>query len=315
MTSNGPIILSCALAVGALLGACGENDEPDAYGNFKTTEVVVSAETGGRLIRFAAAQGAQLALGTVVAEIDTVTLALQRNEVSSQRAAAVSRTREVEAQVAVLQEELRTAHREYARQLRLKANDATTQQQVDQAEGQVRVITQRIAAVRVQGGTVADEAGTTAARITQIEKRIRDSRVVNPIAGTVLVTYAEAGEFVQPGQPLYKIANLDPIILRAYVTEDQLARVRIGARVQVAYDVGEDERRTVPGTVTFVSAQAEFTPTPIQTRDERADLVYAVEVRVPNPGGAIKIGMPGELDLPAAAPAAQPVAANGRAQQ
>ena len=134
-----------------------------------------------------------------------------------------------------------------------------------------------------------------ASRVAQIEDMIRRSRVTNPVAGTVLATYARAGEFLQPGQPLYKIANLDSMVLRAYVAETQLAHVRLGAPAQVSVDVGPGQRRVLPGRVTWVSSSAEFTPTPIQTREERADLVYAVKIDVPNTGGIAKIGMPADV--------------------
>jgi HlyD family secretion protein len=132
--------------------------------------------------------------------------------------------------------------------------------------------------------------------VAQVRDQIRKSRVLNPISGTVLTTYAKAGEFVQIGQPLYKIANLDTMELRAYVTEPQLAQVKVGQRVQVSIDAGEG-RRTLSGTVSWISSQAEFTPTPIETRDERANLVYAIKVRVPNANGVLKIGMPADVQL------------------
>jgi HlyD family secretion protein len=130
--------------------------------------------------------------------------------------------------------------------------------------------------------------------LAQISQQLAKSQITSPVAGTVLARYTDRGEFVQPGQPLYKIANLDSMILRAYVTETQLARVKLGAPASVSIDTGRT-RRTLTGTVSWVSPEAEFTPTPIQTRDERKDLVYAVKVRVANPGGIVKIGMPADV--------------------
>jgi HlyD family secretion protein len=152
------------------------------------------------------------------------------------------------------------------------------------------------------------------ARVAQIGERIAKSSVANPQAGTVLATYARAGEVVQPGQPLYKIADLDTLELRAYVTGAQLGTVRLGERVQVHVDRGGGGLATLPGTVTWVSPTAEFTPTPVQTRDERADLVYAVKIRVPNADGALKIGMPGDVTLGAPAGAATERTAEGAAR-
>ncbi len=133
--------------------------------------------------------------------------------------------------------------------------------------------------------------------MAQIRQRILRSRVASPISGAVLATYVKAGEFVQTGQPLYKIASLDSVDVRAYVTEPQLALVRIGRQATVSVDVGKEQRQSIAGTISWVSSEAEFTPTPIQTRDERANLVYAVKIRVPNRGGILKIGMPADVQF------------------
>jgi HlyD family secretion protein len=292
-----------AVLAAVLLGGCRE-DEPDAYGNFEAAETVVSAEGSGRLLRFEPREGQQIAEGAVVALIDTTALALQTQELASQEAASRTRTLEAEAQIGILQAQLSTAREEHARTLRLFRAEAATAQQLNLAEGEVRVLEERIQAARAQTEAVRQEVGGVQARTAQVQEQIRKSQVVNPAAGTVLAAYAETGEFVQPGQPLYKVADLRTLTLRAYVSGAQLTAVRIGQAVTVQVDgPDEDERLRFPGTVTWVSSEAEFTPTPIQTREERTEQVYAVEVRVPNPDGVLKIGMPGEVVLPAAAPA------------
>jgi HlyD family secretion protein len=297
--SKAAVLLAAAL----VLGGC-KKDEPDAYGNFEAEEVVVSAEGSGRLLRFEAREGEPLAAGAVVALIDTTTLGLQTQELASQQAASVTRTAEAEAQIGVLLAQLATAREEHARTLRLFRAEAATAQQLNLAEGEVRVLEERIRAARAQAEGARQEVGGVQARTAQVQEQIRRAQVVNPAAGTVLTTYAEAGEFVQPGQPLYKIADLRALTLRAYVSGGQLGAVRLGQRVTVQVDEGEDERIGLPGTVTWISSEAEFTPTPIQTREERTEQVYAVEIRVANPNGVLKIGMPGEVVLPrAAAPA------------
>ncbi|HEX6041000.1 HlyD family secretion protein [Longimicrobium sp.] len=285
-----------------LLAGC-RKDEPDAYGNFEADEVVVSAEGSGQLLRFAARQGEPLAAGAVVALIDTTALALRTAELASQEAATVTRTREAQAQIGVLEAQLATAREEHARTLRLFRAEAATAQQLNLAEGEVRVLEERIRAARAVTEAARQEVGGVQARAAQVQEQIRQSQVVNPVAGTVLATYSEQGEFVQPGQPLYKIADLGTLTLRAYVSGAQLAAVRVGQRVTVQVDAGEDARRGFPGTVTWISPEAEFTPTPIQTRDERTEQVYAVEIRVANPQGMLKIGMPAEVVLAAEAPA------------
>jgi HlyD family secretion protein len=210
-----------------------------------------------------------------------------------------ARAAEVRQQIDVLIVQRQIAARTYERTRRLFAEQAATAQQLDQAERDYRVLGAQIEAARAQEQSVAKDVASSDARVAQIRDRIAKSRITNPQSGTVLTTYAKAGEVVQSGQPLYKIAQLDTLTLRAYVTEGQLTSVRLGSRVQVRVDRG-GELLTVPGIVSWVSSKAEFTPTPVQTRDERADLVYAIKVQVPNRSGVLKIGMPADVELPEA---------------
>jgi HlyD family secretion protein len=283
-----------------LLSACGGGPEPDAYGNFEAIEVVVSAQTSGQIHQFTPLEGMRLERGAVVALIDTTQLVLEQRQLAAQRAAAGARRTEAGEQLKVLEVQHEIARRGYDRTRRLPDQQAATAQQLDQAEREYRGLGARIDAMRAQRRSVGLEAASTEARVEQIRDRLAKSRVANPQAGTVLAIYARAGEVVQAGQPLYKIADLDTLVLRAYVTGSQLTAVRLGQQVQVRVDRGND-LLTIPGTVTWVSSTAEFTPTPIQTRDERADLVYAVKIRVANREGVLKIGMPGDITLGAAA--------------
>jgi HlyD family secretion protein len=221
------------------------------------------------------------------------------------------------AQRAGLQAQLEIAHRAHERTSRLFAQQAATSQQLDQAERDDRVLeeqiaaqdrqiaaqarqvaarTAQVAAARAQGRTARTQVAAAEAQVAQVSDRIRKADVVNPSAGTVLVTYVKRGEIVQPGQPLYKIADLGTVDVRAYVTEPQLAALRVGQSVHVTLDAGAG-RQTLDGAVSWVSSKAEFTPTPIQTRDERADLVYAFKIRVPNRNGVLKIGMPVDVEF------------------
>jgi HlyD family secretion protein len=292
---RGPLGTVVLLAIA--VAACGK-ERPDAYGNFEAEEVVVSAELGGRLLRFEASEGERLAAGAEVALIDTTTLALQREEIVAQRGASQARTAEAQAQIGVLQAQLATAQREYERTRRLYRAEAATAQQLNQTGGEVRVLRERIRAAEAQIGTVREEASGTESRLAQVREQLGKSRVLNPVAGTVLTTYVEPGELVQGGAPLYRIADLDTLTLRAYISGAQLSTVRIGAQVRVRIDAGSDQLDTLPGRLSWVASQAEFTPTPIQTAEERTDQVYAVKIRVPNRGGVLKIGMPGEVILP-----------------
>ena len=285
-----------AVVVGFIAAGCRAAPKPDAYGNFEATEVVVSAQTTGQIQRFTPVDGMQLARGAEVALVDTTQLALQQRQIDAQRNAANERDTEAARQLKVLLVQRDVSQRAYERTQRLHAEQAATSQQLDQAERDYRTLLAQIEAAGAQRRSVGMEAVSADAQVAQIRDRIDKSLVMNPQAGTVLTTYARAGEIVQPGTPLYRIANLDTLVLRAYVSEPQLSSFRIGQAVDVHVDRGGTVV-TLPGTVSWVSATSEFTPTPVQTRDERADLVYAVKVRVVNRDGLLKIGMPADLSL------------------
>lgn len=279
------------------LAACQKQPLADAYGNFEAEEVVVSAETNGQLQLFAPVEGTVLAAGESVAQIDTVPLFLEREQSIAQRASLVAHRSEMQEQLKALMVQRDIAQRTRDRIDRLFANQAATATQRDQTERD-----QRVLAVQVDGArdgltrADADIAGVDA-RLASVQDRIRRAAVRNPVSGTVLMTYTRAGEIVAPGQPLYRIANLDTLTLRLYVTGSQLTSFRLGAPVQVHVDGAGDALRTLSGTVGWVSSKAEFTPTPVQTRDDRGELVYAVKVRVANHDGALKVGMPGDVTL------------------
>jgi HlyD family secretion protein len=285
---------SVVLAVG-LLAAC-RGRGPDAYGNFEATEVTVAAEVGGRLLVLDLAEGDRVQAGAVVAVVDTVPLLLERRELVARREAAAYRAREASASIAALDVEATIAERERARTERLLQASAATAQQGDRAEQQARVAREQLAGARAARGTAAKEVQAIDAQIAQLDDRSSRSRIVSPQDGTVLARYVEPGELVQVGQPLFKVAALDSLTFRAYVSHAQLTSLRLGQRVQVGVDRA-DSIVTHPGRITWIASAAEFTPTPIQTRDERADQVYAVKVVVPNADGSLRIGMPGELVL------------------
>ncbi len=287
-------------ALSVLMAACSNPAPPDAYGNFEAREVVVSAEASGQLKWFTPVEGARLASGDIVGSVDTTQLDLERAQTVAQRSATEARVAAAGGQVGVYEAQLAVARRALDRTRRLFDQKAATAQQLDQADRDYRTLVAQIAAAQSQRTSVVKEVAASTARVAQIHDRINKSRIANPEAGTVLATYAKAGEMIQPGQPLYRIANLDTLILRAYVAEKELAAVKIGQVVQVHVDQGDGTLLTLPGVVSWVASKAEFTPTPVQTRDERTDLVYAVKVNVANRNGALKIGMPADMDLTAA---------------
>ena len=286
------------LAFAVLLGAC-KDDSVDAHGNFEATEVTVAAEVGGRLLSFALEEGDRVAPDSVVGVVDTVPLLLERRALLARRAAAAGGVREAGANLAALEVQSSIAERDLARTERLLKQAAATAQQGDRAERDARMAKEQLAgARRPSRAAPARRSPRSTRRSASIDDRLARSRMSSPIAGTVLARYVEPGEFVQAGQPLFKLASLDSLIFRAYVSNAQLTQLRLGQQVQVGVDRA-DSIATVPGRVTWIASAAEFTPTPIQTRDERADQVYAVKVTVANPDGRLRIGMPGELTIAA----------------
>ena len=284
-----------AFASCLLLAAC-DDDAPEAYGNFEATEVTVAAEVSGRLLAFALEEGDRVAGDSVLGVVDTVPLVLERRALQARRAGAAARTREAGANIAALQVQHTIAERELARTERLLKQAAATAQQGDRAERDVRMAQEQLGGARAARAGAQQEVAALDAQVATIENRLARSRIRSPLAGTVLARYVEPGEFVQAGQPLFKLASLDSLTLRAYVAQAQLTQLRLGQAVRVGVD-DADSIATLPGRITWIAPSAEFTPTPIQTREERADQVYAVKVAVANPGGRLRIGMPGELML------------------
>lgn len=286
------------LSLVTLAAACSGDGDPDAYGNFEANEVVVSSQTTGQLQTFTPVEGAVLPAGAIVGVVDTTQLALDRAQIAAQSAASNARVVEANEQVGALTVQRDLARRAYERTRRLREQNAATAQQLEAAEREYRVFDAQIAAATALRQSMSQQATSGSARLAQIRDLIGRSRIVNPVTGTVLTTLVRAGELVQIGQPLYRIANLDTLTLRVYVTARQLPAVRLGQQVRVNVDRGDGGVRALAGTITWIASQAEFTPTPIQTRDERADLVYAVKVSVPNPEGVLKIGMPADVTFP-----------------
>jgi HlyD family secretion protein len=242
----------------------------------------------------------------------------QVSALEAQRGAAVAQRDAGKAQREVLASQLEIVKRAHERTKRLFDQQAATAQQLDQAERDERVLANQIAAqdeqikaqerqiaaqadqvrgARAQEQTVAAQVAGAEAQVSQAGERIRKTEVRNPIDGTVLTTYAKAGEVVQAGQPLYRVANLKAMEVRAYVTEPQLSSIRLGQEARVTIDAGGGQRQTVAGTIAWISSRAEFTPTPIQTREERVDMVYAIKIRVANDNGVLKIGMPVDVQF------------------
>lgn len=274
--------------------ACNQQlEQADAYGNFEAIEVMVSSESQGQILGFDPMEGSPLQQGQVAVTVDTTQLYLQKVRLESGFVSLGSRIATLEAQVRASQVQLDNLLREKTRIDKLVAGGAATSKQQDDIEGQIALLEAQISTTKSQEASVHAERKTLQVQISQVEDQILKCTIRNPIDGLLLTKYKEQGELTVPGQPLYKMANMDELILRAYVSGSQLSEVVVGHSVKVLYDVagGEEE---IPGTISWVSPRAEFTPKILQTREERVNLVYAIKVRVPN-DGKLKIGMPGEV--------------------
>ncbi len=279
-----------------VLVACnGGDDGSDAFGNFEATEIVVSTEATGRIEQLDVEEGEHLPAGRLVGYVDTTQLALRKDQLAANKVAMQSRIDGVRAQINVFEEQKRVAEVERDRILRLLESHAATQKQRDDVEGQIAVIDRQIASTKAQNATIRREMDALDVQIRQLEDLIHKSRIINPVNGTVLVKYMEAFEMMGPGNPIYRIADLSTVYLRAYVSGDQLSDLTPGQQVTVIFDDDKTSNHEVDGVVSWISSQAEFTPKTIQTKEERVNLVYAFKVRVDNPDGSIKIGMPGEV--------------------
>ncbi len=276
------------------LVACKQQvDNSDAYGNFEAIEVIVSAESSGRIISFLPGEGTELRAGQVSVNIDTTQLYLQKLRLESGFSSLGSRIKTLDAQLLASRVQLDNLERERKRIEKLVEGGAATSKQLDDIIGQVALLEAQMAATASQKDAVFAERKTLEVQISQVEDQLIKCAIKNPIDGILLIKYREQGEIAAPGQPLYKMANMNELILRAYVSGEQLSSVKVGGTVRVKYDSSSALQETT-GVLSWVSPRAEFTPKIIQTREERVNLVYAIKVVVPN-DGSLKIGMPGEV--------------------
>ena len=276
------------------LFSCGDNNgKADGYGNFEATEITISAENNGKLIQFKLEEGDLLKQDQFIGYIDTIPLALQREQLEVSKAVISSKSKGVLSQIAVLNSRLKTANTNKSRIENLIRDNAGTQKQLDDVTGEIDVIRNQMRSVEIQNAPVVNELKTIDVQIKQIDDQIQKSKIINPVNGTVLTKYAEPNEITAFGIPLYKIADLNTMQLRVYISETELANIKIGQEVTVKID-DSDSMKSYKGTVTWIASEAEFTPKIIQTKEERVALVYAVKVDVIN-DGSLKIGMPAEM--------------------
>ena len=290
--------LSAILAL--LLCSCAGKPAYDATGIFEATTVTVAAETSGKILAIGVDEGDSVVAGSRMALIDTAILSLQKKQIHSQLLSAAGMSPDISAQVASLRSQIAHQQQETDRQERLLAAGATTRKNYDDAAAMLRTLRDQLNAqlstLSKNRTSISDNALALQYQSEQIDEQIARSMVSAPITGTVLVKYAQAGEFATPGKPLVKLADLGDIYLRSYFTASQLAGLKLGQKVTVIADFGGDEQFEYPGTVVWIAQESEFTPKSIQTDDTRANLVYAVKIAVHN-DGRLKLGQYGEVRL------------------
>ena len=289
------------LGLAVLLFSChNEDGEYDATGVFETTEVIVSAQGTGEIMRFDIDEGQTVDAEVELGYIDTVQLSLKKQELLANLEATDSRRYDVARQIASLREEIATQKREQQRYQNLVQAKAANQKQLDDINARLATLEKQLAAQTetLENGnrTVSGQVRMLEAQLAQVEDQIGKCRISSPINGTILSKYAEAGELASQGRALFKVGDIVNMYLRAYITADQLTELKIGQSVRVLADEGESGHREYAGTVSWISDKAEFTPKTIQTRDERANLVYAVKIQIQN-DGFVKRGMYGEIKI------------------
>ena len=288
------------IAAVVLAASCGTEAEFDAQGTFEATEVVVSSEATGRILNFEVEEGMAVEANQMVGAIDSVQLHLQRKQLVAQQSALLGSRPDVKKQVAALREQIAKQNEELRRVENMLKDGAATKKQKDDIEAQIKILERQLDATLSTLGkntsTINDNSAALEAQIAALDDRISKCSILSPVGGTVLVKYAEAGELASVGKPLMKIADLKNIYLRAYFTSDQLANIKLGDEVKVVADFGGEERYDYTGRVAWISSESEFTPKTIQTKDSRANLVYAVKIAVEN-DGRLKIGLAGEVVL------------------
>lgn len=289
-----------------ILSACGsKNSQFDASGTFEATEIIVSAEATGNLLEFEVQEGMDLKANEVVGYIDSLQLYLRKMQLLANLNTVESRRPDTKVQIASIQQQIETAKTERHRVENLLKSKAANQKQLDDINAQISVLEKQLEAQKssfeITNRSIGGELLAIEIQVQQLNDQLKKCKISSPINGTVLVKYAEKGEFTAMGKPLFKIANTGNMYLRAYITSNQLTKLKIGESIKVFADFGENESKEYDGTITWISSKSEFTPKTIQTQNERANLVYAFKVAVKN-DGYLKIGMYGNIKIAPPAP-------------
>jgi HlyD family secretion protein len=292
--------ISTFIFAAALLVACSGGNEFDATGTFETETVTIAAEASGRILAFDIEEGQTVTEGQMLCAIDSTPLVLQRRTLEQQQRALLSGRPDSEKQLASLKAQIKKQQNEVTRVQALVKDDAATQKQLDDVQAALSVLQSQyeatLSTLGKNSATIEGNAAVVATQIDQLEYSIAKCRVASPLSGVVLAKYLREGEMAVAGRPLLKVGDLDHIYLRAYFTSDQLSRVKVGQKVKVVADFGGNEQYEYEGTISWIASESEFTPKNIQTRNSRANLVYAAKIAVVN-DGRLKIGLYGEVKI------------------
>lgn len=279
------------------LSSCNNQKQlSDAYGNFEAVTVSVSSETAGRILQLESEEGQSLTSGQQVGVIDTTDLYLKKLQLMAQRNAIATRLAGVQGQIDVQLQQKANLMVEKERISKLLKDKAATPKQQDDINGAIELVDKQISSIKTQNAGILEEQVVIDRQIDMVKESIRKCYIRNPVDGTVLVKYAEPGEVTTPGKTLYKIANLETMELKVYVSGSQLPSIKLGQKVEVLIDKDNKSNSKLEGVVSWISQKAEFTPKIIQTKEERVDLVYGIKVKVKN-DGSLKISMPGEVNF------------------
>lgn len=291
------IIIILLSFLGLYLVSCKSNNTlADAYGNFEADDIVFSSKAQGEIIYSGIEEGNRVSKGQLLMMVDTFSLYLQKEKVWAQTAVINAKRQNIEAQVQTLKEQKQVLEKEVNRVKRLLKENAATQKQLDDAEGQMKVLNSNMDAVKSNLTSINAEKLVVKKQVDILNDNINNCKVISPINGTILECYANEHELAVPGKPLFKITNLNDMHLKVFISENQLTSVKTGQKVKVLIDNTSDSLDELEGEVIWISDKAEFTPKIIQTKENRVNLVYACKVLVKN-DGRIKIGMPGEIKL------------------
>jgi len=292
--------ISIVLFLSMAISCIDRDDSFDASGNFEAIEVIVSSETSGRVLEFNVDEGSQVLAGQQVGCVDSVQLYLQKERILASIAAVNNRKYDIPVQIAAIDQQIDYLEGERARAERLVAAGAGNTKTVDDINSQLRTLQKQreaqLSSMKNGNISLENEISGLMAQLGQLNDQIERSRIISPITGTVLGKYVEKGEIAVIGKPLFKVANLDTMILKAYITQSQLTKLKLGDSVKVFTDFGDGSKKEYGGKIIWISDEAEFTPKTIQTKEERKNFVYAIKVQVKN-DDYLKIGMYGELEF------------------